>query len=59
MVHKLIAFVCHNNKCAGVQNKREYYVILHCESKKQSTIILSKTSPNVDRFSQFFHWLIH
>jgi len=28
--------------------------ILHCESKKQTTIILSITSPNIDRFSKFF-----
>jgi len=28
---------------------------LHCESKKQGTTILSITSPNVDRFSNFFH----
>ena len=32
---------------------------LHCESKKQGTTILSITSPNVDRFSNFFHWQIH
>jgi len=29
------------------------------ESKKQSAIILSITSPNVDRFSKFVHWQIH
>jgi len=36
------------------------YVLLyvHCESKKQSTIILSITSPNVGRFSKFVHWQI-
>jgi len=28
---------------------------IHCESKKQGTTILSITSPNVDRFSHFFH----
>ena len=28
---------------------------VHCESKKQGTTILSITSPNVDRFSNFFH----
>jgi len=28
---------------------------VHCESKKRATILLSVTSPNVDRFSQFFH----
>ena len=28
---------------------------IHCESKKQGTTILSITSPNVDRFSNFFH----
>jgi len=27
--------------------------------KKQGTTILSITSPNVDRFSNFFHWQIH
>jgi len=32
---------------------------IHCESKKQGTTILSITSPNVDRFSNFFHWQIH
>jgi len=30
-------------------------VQLHCESKKQSAIILSITSPNVDRFSKLVH----
>jgi len=30
------------------------YVYIHCESKKQGTTILSITSPNVDRFSNFF-----
>jgi len=29
-------------------------VFLHCESKKQSTIILAITLPNVDRFSKVF-----
>ena len=29
---------------------------IHCESKKHATILLSVTSPNVDRFSKFFHW---
>ena len=28
--------------------------IVHCESKKQGTTILSITSPNVDRFFNFF-----
>jgi len=32
--------------------------VVHCESKKQGTTILSITSPNVDRFSNFFHWQI-
>jgi len=27
--------------------------------KKQGTIILSITKPNVDLFSNFFHWQIH
>jgi len=31
---------------------------LYCESEKQSTIILSITLPNVDRFSKFVHWQI-
>ena len=30
-------------------------IILHCESKKQDTIFLSVTSPDVNRFSNFFH----
>ena len=29
--------------------------IIHCESKKQGTTILSIISPNVDRFSNFIH----
>ena len=29
--------------------------LLHCESKKHATILLSVTSQNVDRFSKFFH----
>ena len=28
---------------------------IHCESKKQDTIVLSVTLPNVYRFSTFFH----
>jgi len=28
---------------------------VHCESIKKGTTILSITSPNVDRFSNFFH----
>jgi len=28
-------------------------------NKKQAAIILTITSPNVDRFSKFFHWQIH
>jgi len=28
---------------------------LHCESKKQDTQVLPITSPNIDRFSKFFH----
>jgi len=31
------------------------YIYMHCETKKQGTTILSITSPNVDRFSNFFH----
>ena len=34
-------------------------IVIHCESKKQGTTILSITSPNVDRLSNFFHWQIH
>ena len=30
--------------------------ILHCVSKKQDTRLLPITSPNVNRFSKFFHW---
>jgi len=33
--------------------------LLHRESKKQATVILSTTSPNVDRFSKCFQWEIH
>jgi len=29
---------------------------LHCVSKKQDTKLLPITSPNVNRFSKFFHW---
>ena len=29
---------------------------VHCESKKQHTKLLSTTSPNINRFSYFFHW---
>jgi len=28
---------------------------LHCESKKQDTKLLPMTSPNINRFSNFFH----
>jgi len=37
----------------------EFKLKIHCESKKQGITILSITSPNVDRFSNFFHWQIH
>ena len=30
--------------------------IIHCVSKKQDTELLPITSPNVNRFSKFFHW---
>ena len=33
--------------------------LLHCVSKKQDTKLLPITSPNVNRFSKFFHWLTH
>jgi len=29
---------------------------VHCVSKKQDTKLLPITSPNVNRFSKFFHW---
>ena len=29
---------------------------IHCVSKKQDTKLLPITSPNVNRFSKFFHW---
>jgi len=29
---------------------------LHCVSKKQDTKLLPITSPNVNRFSKFYHW---
>jgi len=31
-------------------------VNLHCVSKKPDTKLLPITSPNVNRFSKFFHW---
>ena len=34
-------------------------VHLHCESKKQDTIRLPITSPNVNRFSKFLYWQIY
>ena len=32
---------------------------VHCVSKKQDTKLLPITSPNVNRFSKFFHWQTH
>jgi len=32
---------------------------IHCVSKKQDTKLLPITSPNVNRFSKFFHWQTH
>jgi len=29
---------------------------IHCESKKQDTLLMSITSRKIDRFSRFFHW---
>jgi len=37
-------------------NSRPY---IHCVSKKQDTKFLPITSPNVNRFSKFFHWQTH
>jgi len=34
-------------------------IVLHCVSKKQDTKLLLITSPNVNRFSKFFHWQTH
>ena len=31
-------------------------VYIHCVSKKQDTKLLPITSPDVNRFSKFFHW---
>jgi len=31
------------------------YIYIHRESKKRDTILLSIASPNIDRFSKFFH----
>jgi len=35
---------------------RNFEPYLHCVSKKQDTKFLPITSPNVNRFSKFFHW---
>jgi len=43
-------------KIAG-EERRAVYV--HCVSKKQDTKLLPITSPNVNRFSKFFHWYTH
>jgi len=33
--------------------------IVHCVSKKEDTKLLPITSPNINRFSKFFHWQTH
>ena len=35
------------------------HTFIHCVSKKQDTKLLPITSPNVNRFSKFFHWKTH
>jgi len=49
------AFSCH---FANFLSKRRLKLFVHCESKKQDTKILPITSPNINRFSNFFtDWL--
>jgi len=38
------------------QQQQEQPLLLHCVSKKQDNKLLPITSPNVNRFSKFFHW---
>ena len=33
----------------------KHTLFIHCESKKQDTILVSVTLPNINRFSKFFH----
>jgi len=42
--------------CASLSHLVKIFQILHCVSKKQDTKLLPITSPNVNRFSKFFHW---
>jgi len=47
--------VCSKHTCLVIDTKTD----LHCVSKKQDTKLLPITSPNVNRFSKFFHWQTH
>jgi len=53
--HNKDKLILYNTVCKVWQCKVWQVLLLHSESKKQGTTILSITSPNVDRFSNFFH----
>ena len=45
--------------CWRIHHARSQRTVVHCVSKKQDTKLLPITSPNVNRFSKFFHWQTH
>jgi len=47
------------NVFSGTLNPTQSIYYYTVSQKKQGTTILSITSTNVDRFSNFFHWQIH
>jgi len=68
IAHDLCCTVVCKGWAKGVRDKKasDYSVSILmnyrytlCLRKKQDTKLLPITSPNVNRFSKFFHWLIH
>jgi len=49
--------ICH--QCCQCYEWSVVSPLLHCESKKQATILLPVTSSNADRISNFFHSQTH
>jgi len=57
IVHTYMHLYCTQCRAQGLNLYIHVYTL--CLRKKQDTKLLPITSPNVNRFSKFFHWLIH
>ena len=56
---KYLSRIKEGRQWEGFAEKEGFGRVLHCVSKKQDTKLLPVTSPNVNRFSKFFHWQTH